>query len=125
MPFDGSEFETGLVRLFDAMLAFFGPNGERWTQGLQIDEDGSRCLIGALAGCRAKLKMPKGDRAARYLRAAIRRHQRGDRLHIIQFNDGDGTGFDDIRDVIVMAREMAISKDTSYRDNRQQEFSFT
>lgn len=33
--------------------------------------DSSRCLVGALAGCRAQLKMPKGDDAAP---AELRKH---------------------------------------------------
>lgn len=48
MPFDGSHFRSGLIDLFDEMLGFFGPDGERWTQGVQIDGDGSRCLVGRL-----------------------------------------------------------------------------
>jgi len=85
MPFDGSKFEYGLVRLFDEMLEFFGPDGERRAQGVQVG--GGRCLVGALSRCGAKLKMPKQDDAARYLRAAIRNHKRGNRISIVQFND--------------------------------------
>jgi hypothetical protein len=117
MPFDGYDFS--LVHLFDEILWFFGPNGERWVQGTQIDGIGNRCLVGALAGCRAKLKLPKKDRAAHYLRAAIRRHQRGNRMSIVQFNDDPQRVFEDVRDVLFAARGMALTSGLSARDDRQ------
>jgi len=119
MPFDGSRFDHGPLRLFDEMLEFFGPDGERWAQHAQIDDDGRRCLVGALAGCRAKLKMPKRDNAARYLRAAIRGHQGGNRISIMRFNDHEQRTFKDIRDVLLAAGEMARTGDIRLRDDRQ------
>jgi hypothetical protein len=106
MPFDG--YEVSLVQLFDEMLRFFGPNGEQWIQGEWLDASGNRCLIGALAGLRAKLKLPKKDRATLLLRAAIRGHH-GRRMSIMAFNDRYKRSFADIHKVLLTARDMAIT----------------
>ena len=119
MPFDGSHFRFGLIDLFDEMLDFFGPDGERWTQGGHIAEDGSRCLVGALAGCRAKLKMGKGDGASQHLRWAIRNHTRWEGHSIISFNDAGRTRFEDIRAVLILAK-----RSVGLRDERQLSLQF-
>jgi hypothetical protein len=119
MPFDGSHFRFGLIDLFNEMLDFFGSDGERWTQGAQIGGDGSRCLVGALAACRAKLKMGKGDGAAQHLRWAIRYHTLWTRYSITGFNDADHTRFQDIRAVLILAK-----LSVTLCDERQLAFSF-
>jgi hypothetical protein len=55
MPFDGSDIpET--ARVIDALLEFFGPEGERWIQDRQWDKKGNRCLWGALRLTKCSLK---------------------------------------------------------------------
>jgi hypothetical protein len=117
MPFDGTNFQPGLIRLFDDMLDFFGPDGENWAQGSQIDND-ARCLIGALKGCRARLGMPRRDKAAHYLRRAIAHYYSYYPSSIVAFNDMPYRTFNDIRIVIVMAREMAEHADPEPRQLR-------
>src|SRR5215475_2295128 len=36
------------VKVLDLVLRFFGPHGENWLQGAEYDEQGRRCLVGAL-----------------------------------------------------------------------------
>ena len=124
MPFDGTNIQAGVVRLFDDMLEFFGPDGERWVQGMQLDEHGNRCLVGALKGGRARLGMSYCDDAAYYLRTAIRKYCSGKPSSIMDFNDAYNTQFDDIRAVILIARDMAERVDPHYRDARQMDLIF-
>jgi hypothetical protein len=116
MPFDGTNFHPGLVRLFDDMRDFFGPDGENWAQGRQID-NAARCLIGALKGCRARLGMSGRDKAAHYLRRAIA-HYLYYNSNIITFNDRPSRTFDEIRIVLLIAREMADHDDLDPRQLR-------
>ena len=111
MPFDGTGFHPSVVELFEAMLDFYGPGGERWTVGELVDDDGSRCLVGAMRHCRAKLKMKRRDKAAHYLRLAIRRHENRGAVTIIDFNDHLASSFADIRKVLTGARDIALGKD--------------
>jgi hypothetical protein len=110
MPFDGTNYQPGIIRLFDDMLDFFGPDGERWIQGAQTQGDGGRCLLGALKGCRARLGMPRRDNAVSYLRRAIWNYTRY-HSSLIAFNDVSCRQFGEIKFVIIMAREMAEHDD--------------
>jgi len=112
MPFDGANFEHGVAQLFEAMLEFLGPNGERWTCGTLLDKDGNRCLIGAMRHCRAKLRMNGGDKAAYCLRKAIRHHLNGEASDIMGFNDILADSFEDVRAVLVRARDSAFGKES-------------
>ena len=121
MPLDGTNFYPSVVDLFDAMLEFFGPDGDRWTTGEQVDRHGNRCLVGALRGCRAKLAMTsRQDMAAFYLRRAITKYISEPGCSIIDFNNSSYTKFNDIHAVIMMARRIA---DLSV-DPRQLKFVF-
>lgn len=103
MPFDGTSFRYRVADVFDEMLEFYGPTGERWTQSSWVDGEGRRCLDGALKLCCSKLRIGK-RRARRRLRAAIRQHEGARRLSIILWNDEKRRTFKDIQAVLLIAR---------------------
>lgn len=69
MPFDGATQQPPAVRMIDALENFFGPKGEKWTQGEWSNAAGARCVRSALVHLRSVHKV-RGDRAAHYLRLA-------------------------------------------------------
>ncbi len=107
MPFDGSDIpET--ARVIDALLEFFGPEGERWIQEHPWNKKGNRCLWGALRFTKCSLTARR--QAERQIAVAI------DRLFpptdanatnseiIIRYNDQIAQRYQDIRYVLLMAR---------------------
>ncbi len=100
------------VQMLDLLSEFFD-GGRRWIRSEFHDDDGNRCLIGALAHLRAVTKM-RGDGSCHYLREAQPqwRYKR-----IIDFND-DAKSYEAIRALIVSAPALAEAERDSGAEPR-------
>jgi hypothetical protein len=56
LPFDATPQPPEAVQVIDDLMAFFGPDGDRWIRGHQWDKSGNRCLWGALRSSKLSLK---------------------------------------------------------------------
>lgn len=93
-----------LKDLFDQLLDFFGPHGERWLRGAWEDERGSRCLMGALNYfCSYHREVAVKVRAMQAIREAIRKYT-GSPSGIVDFNDAAQRRYEDVRAVLLIAR---------------------
>jgi hypothetical protein len=89
------------LQMLDLLEEFFD-GGKRWISGKFHDDEGNRCLVGAMRHLRAKNKI-SGDGTAYYLCDAF-----ADRpyLGVIDFND-NCQSYEDVRAVIEKARARA------------------
>jgi hypothetical protein len=93
------------VQVLDLLLGSFGDDGEHWLKNRLGDGSGNRCLVGALRHVRLHHRF-KGDGAGHYLADAIPCRRR---YTLIGFNDACDD-FDEIRTLIVHARDIAQAK---------------
>ena len=108
MPFDGLGVNQDML-VIDKMLEIFGPNGERWIQGVEYHPGRSWCLVGALKSARRRLRS-RDDEAGKFIvyaiwhadNTAIKR-----RMSIEEWNDQSGRTFDEIKDMLSFARTVA------------------
>ncbi|MBV8894406.1 MAG: hypothetical protein JO266_20930 [Acidobacteria bacterium] len=105
------------IQMLDAMLEFFGENGQRWTYGEWRNILGQRCMAGALRHLRSVMHI-KGDTAGEYLREAIRLRHHVPYAEIPWFNDACRS-YDDIRDMILGARALAEAEFDRQRDQKR------
>src|ERR1019366_8547890 len=90
------------------LLAYFGPRGERWVQGVWMDGD-RHCVMSALRHLRRS--RPRANRTTRYFRLAMRRE--GLRpIENIEFNDHPAHGWHHMQALLLSAREIALADAT-------------
>jgi hypothetical protein len=92
------------VQMLDQLAEFF-ENGRRWTRYKYHDDDGNRCLIGALRHLRAVMKM-QGDGTGYYLREAQPQYRY---KTIVDFNDTRDS-YAQISELIERARRLAVAE---------------
>jgi hypothetical protein len=95
------------VAFLDLLLEFFA-DGRRWTRGIDKDDAGNRCLVGAIRYVKDTYKISPIEAEAALREALplpLRKHS--DRFHLIVFNDSR-TSFADIRKLIHAARALAL-----------------
>ena len=98
------------VLMLDMLLEFFGEIGHRWAAGIRHDNFGGRCLLDAMAHLRRVMDV-HGDPTRFYLHRAMPLTDQ----RIEDFNDFALT-YDEIRTVIVAAREIAQAELDAARD---------
>jgi hypothetical protein len=89
------------VQLLDLMLEFFADDGH-WTRGRYDDENGGRCLVGALLHLGRKHRLPTAPAIA-LLQDAMPRPG----LPLVHFNDTRCGSVAELRSVILKARRLA------------------
>jgi hypothetical protein len=89
------------LQMLDLLGEFFD-GGRRWIRSEFHDDDGNRCLIGALAHLRGVTKM-RGDGTCYYLREA---EPQGRYKRVIDIND-DAKSYEAIHSLIGRARALA------------------
>jgi len=96
-----------IVDLLDDLLDFFGPGGEQWRRCAYEDEEGNRCLAGAVQLI-GDSRNSRDSGMTDYLSAAIwpRRSREWCYDRVGFFND-HCKGFGRIRAVILKARKLA------------------
>lgn len=106
MPFDTADPLWATVTLIDAMLEFYGSNGERWTR-YRRNRDGKHCLTGAMQVVRRQHGI-RGDQIRLALRT-VERRATGRIFGLEYFNDVQ-TGYEAIRTILLAAREITMAK---------------
>jgi hypothetical protein len=91
--------------MIDALLAYFGPNGERWVKRVWADGD-RRCLVGALRDLRRS--MPRANRTTSYFRLAMMR-EGFPPMENIEFNDHPAHDWYHMQRLLLSAREIAMA----------------
>jgi hypothetical protein len=103
--------------VLNTMLEFFD-GGRHWTRGHMRASDGNRCLVGALQHVRAELRIQK-DGTAELLHSLVTDHQRRAVfcrqsmprslriLHRLMYFNDRCQSYQDVRELIVRARERA------------------
>jgi hypothetical protein len=92
------------VKVLDLVLRFFGPHGENWLQGAEYDEQGRRCLVGALRQIERQHRINTGP-AQDVIEAVI-----GEAPSFAYLNDCYCRSFTDLRVVILKARTVALAE---------------
>jgi hypothetical protein len=123
MPFDGNAERSAPVRLPDAphseppieariideALKILGPNGQKWIQGREADQQHNHCMIGAIKLARRRLKV-KGDATERLVLNVLYRDNGLGQLQFIErFNDKPGRSFNHVRETFLLAKCEALS----------------
>ena len=80
------------ARLIDKALKILGPNGEKWIKGREADKQHNHCMIGAIKLARRTLR---------------RDHHIP---HVPSFNDDPCRRFDQVREVMLLAKCEAIGR---------------
>jgi len=111
-----------VAHLLDGVLEFFGEDGANWCQGFSVDPEGRRCLLGALQSVRTTRP---DELAELYLaEAAAARNEYVAKLFtpepaslftacmaaIAYYNELCCRNFDDMRDLILAARDLALEQ---------------
>jgi hypothetical protein len=94
-----------VVGMIDALLAYFGPRGEHWVQGKEMDGD-RRCVMNALRHLRRS--RPRANRTTRYFRIAMAR-EGWPPMENIEFNDHPAHGWHHMQALLLSAREIAMA----------------
>jgi hypothetical protein len=89
------------IAVLNLLTEFFGEFGHRWISGMYEDRYGGRCLVSALDHVRTEAEIGS-DGTEHYLRRALPAAA----ADIDTFND-DCRSYDEIRAVIVAARDIA------------------
>jgi hypothetical protein len=108
MPFDGATRAVTAVMMFDELLAFF-EEGRHWLQGDFHDEDGNRCLVGAMAHIRLKRGLGR-TRVAAYLHRAM--GEQGFDRPLINLNDR-AANYAELASFLRRARELAVAENNA------------
>jgi hypothetical protein len=95
------------VRVIDEALKILGPNGEKWIKGREADNRHNHCMIGAINLARRRLKV-KNDLTKHFVEKALRRDQLIP--HIPSFNDEPRRRFDQVREIMLLAKCQAIGR---------------
>ena len=95
------------VRVIDEALKILGPDGEKWIKGRETDRQHNHCMIGAIKLARRRLKV-KNDLTNDFVEQALRRDRHIP--HIPSFNDDPCRRFDQVRQVMLLAKCEAISQ---------------
>jgi hypothetical protein len=107
MPFDATDKRFATIALIDAMLEFFGPEGQRWTRYANDSGHGQHCLLGAMRRVRRRQGI-KSDQLHHTLKR-IERRVIGENWGLQRLND-TRRSYDDIRTILLAAREYAMAK---------------
>jgi hypothetical protein len=94
------------VQALDLVLEFFGEDGANWTRGRFDDGRGRRCILGALDYVHYRHSLPIAG-AKFFLEHAIPPSLR---RGLIDFNDDRCRGFAEMREVILKARALALTR---------------
>ncbi|MFZ3236035.1 MAG: hypothetical protein WA184_11790 [Stellaceae bacterium] len=90
------------VQMLDLLGEFFA-DGSRWIRGEFHDDDGNRCLVGAMRHIRA-VRSLYGDPTRYYLQKAMAEEAEG----LVAFNDGC-RDFTELRGLMLTARGLAVA----------------
>jgi hypothetical protein len=106
MPIDGKLDELPpAARVIEQALRTFGGDGERWIKGRERSKAG-HCIIGAIKYV-SRVKCNRGSGAAGFVVQAIRRTlnvNSAPAFVISTFNDSPQTTFEDVREVMLLAK---------------------
>jgi hypothetical protein len=101
------ETENGkAVQVFDLLLEYFGEGGERWTRDRYDDDQGRRCLVGALHYLRCYHRV-SSESAEGFLHEAIKQGRPYRKGGLVYFNDRC-RNYAELRSAIIEARSLAL-----------------
>jgi hypothetical protein len=108
------------VQMLDMLLEFFGEEGRRWIRGDWHDPSGRRCIAGAMAYV-GRIMNLKHHHAGYYLLEVLPFCPKTSPFthgRIVSFNDACAS-YDEIRAVILKARELAQAEFERQRDQQR------
>jgi hypothetical protein len=89
------------ARVIDEALKILGLNGEKWIKGREADQQHNHCMIGAIKLARRRLKA-RGDTTKELVLKVL--HREGQISHIPTFNDQGYRRFDQVREIMLLAK---------------------
>lgn len=101
------ETDSVEVRVIDEALKILGPDGDKWIKGRETDRQHNHCMIGAINLARRRLKV-KDDLTKDLVEQALRRDRHIP--HIPAFNDAPHRRFDQVREIMLLAKCEAIGR---------------